>query len=251
MLLHGGAGSWMHWIRNLDELARDHTVWAPDLPGFGDSDSPNPELDADSLVPYVLTGLKRVLGSARFDLVGFSFGGLVAGLIAARRPAGLGRLVLVSVAALGLVSTPPPLKSMRGVQDPAERADIVRWNLEQMMLFDAASVDALALAVQQRSAPRDRLKNRKLALGDSILRLAPHWRCAAYGIWGRQDALYRDQIPALKAAIETLALREATIIENAGHWLQFECSDEFNRHLGGVLAHARFTGHDGGSNGVE
>ncbi len=40
VLLHGGAGSWTHWIRNIDALAADRTLWIPDLPGLGDSPLP-------------------------------------------------------------------------------------------------------------------------------------------------------------------------------------------------------------------
>ncbi|HJZ17892.1 MAG TPA: hypothetical protein VJ251_21020, partial [Stellaceae bacterium] len=32
-LLHGGYGSWTHWIRNVIPLSRTFTVAAPDLPG--------------------------------------------------------------------------------------------------------------------------------------------------------------------------------------------------------------------------
>ena len=37
VLIHGGHGNWMHWIRNIEVLAQEHTLWIPDLPGFGDS----------------------------------------------------------------------------------------------------------------------------------------------------------------------------------------------------------------------
>jgi 2-hydroxy-6-oxonona-2,4-dienedioate hydrolase len=41
VLLHGGSGSWTHWVRNLDALvAAGHQLWVPDLPGFGDSAPP-------------------------------------------------------------------------------------------------------------------------------------------------------------------------------------------------------------------
>ena len=38
LLFHGGGGSWQHWVRNVEPLGHHHTVWAVDLPGFGDSD---------------------------------------------------------------------------------------------------------------------------------------------------------------------------------------------------------------------
>ena len=48
VLLHGGSGSWTHWLRNIAPLvAAGHQVLAPDLPGFGDSDPPPEGHDAD------------------------------------------------------------------------------------------------------------------------------------------------------------------------------------------------------------
>ncbi|MGE8611699.1 MAG: alpha/beta fold hydrolase [Achromobacter veterisilvae] len=231
VLLHGGAGSWLHWARNIEPLAACRTVWVPDLPGFGDSDVFDERDDADTLAPLVLHGIRDLLGEAQFDMVGFSFGGLVAGCIAAQRPPTLDRLILVSVAALGIVAEPPTLKPLRGTKDPVERVEIVRWNLNQMMLHDARAADDLAVVIQQRSAPRDRLKHRTLALTDAMYGFAAQWQARAYGIWGAQDVLYREQMPALRAAIDRLPLVATAIIEDAGHWLQYERAADFDRQL--------------------
>ena len=51
-LLHGGYGSWTHWIRNVIPLSRAFTVAAPDLPGLGESATP-PE-------PHTAEGLARI-----------------------------------------------------------------------------------------------------------------------------------------------------------------------------------------------
>src|SRR5439155_25324434 len=40
VLLHGGYGSWSHWIRNVLPLSRHFRVIAPDLPGLGESATP-------------------------------------------------------------------------------------------------------------------------------------------------------------------------------------------------------------------
>ena len=38
LLLHGGSGSWTHWLRNIQPLVdAGRQVLVPDLPGFGDS----------------------------------------------------------------------------------------------------------------------------------------------------------------------------------------------------------------------
>ena len=37
VLLHGGSGSWTHWLRNINALVdAGRWVLVPDLPGFGD-----------------------------------------------------------------------------------------------------------------------------------------------------------------------------------------------------------------------
>lgn len=231
VLVHGGAGSWMHWIKNVEALAESHTVWVPDIPGFGESDLPGENLDADTLFPYVLSGLNDLLQGEEFDLVGFSFGGLIAALIAAERPANLRRLMLVSVAAMGLFSENPLLRSMRGVPDPAERKEVFRTNLNALMLADAGAVDEMAIAVQSASASRERVKNRKLVLTDILLKLCREWRCPAFGIWGRQDMLYRNQIDKLMSVSSMLGLRDRIFMDGAGHWLQYEKADAFNRIL--------------------
>jgi 2-hydroxy-6-oxonona-2,4-dienedioate hydrolase len=234
VLLHGGAGGWMHWIRNIDALAKTHTVWVPDMPGFGDSDLPADNLDADSIAPLVLAGIEEVLQGARFDLVGFSFGSLVAACIATLTPK-VDRLVLVSASGLGISPGRPALKSLRGVEDQHARTEVLRFNLNAMMLHDAASVDALAIAVQAKTAVRDRVKNRKIAQTDFILRLAPQWKCPVYGIWGRQDFSYREQFDRLLSTIEQLHLDETVIIDRGGHWVQYEYAAEFNRVLARLL----------------
>ncbi len=236
VLVHGGAGSWMHWIRNVEALAASHTVWAPDLPGFGDSDLPGENLDADTLFPFVLWGLQEILQDEPFDLVGFSFGGLVAALIAAERPVNLRCLVLVSVAAMGLFSENPVLRAMRGVTDLAGRKEVYRANLHALMLADTAAIDELAIAVQSASASRERVRNRKLVLTDILLRLCGEWACPAFGIWGRQDMLYRDQLDKLMGVSGMLGMRDRVIIEGAGHWLQYEKADAFQGVLLDLLA---------------
>jgi pimeloyl-ACP methyl ester carboxylesterase len=37
VLVHGGHGSWLHWVRNIEALSAKRTLWIPDLPGYGDS----------------------------------------------------------------------------------------------------------------------------------------------------------------------------------------------------------------------
>ncbi|MBZ8134786.1 alpha/beta fold hydrolase [Afifella sp. IM 167] len=235
VLLHGGSGSWTHWIRTIPFLARRRSVWVPDMPGFGDSDLPEDVVDADSVAPHVCNGISEVLDDRSFDLVGFSFGGLVAGLIAAEAPVNLDRLVFVSVAGFGIIEKSPQLKSLRNVTDPQEREDVLRFNLNALMLSDPAAADDLALLIQQKNIPRDRVRGRSQVMQPILPRLAGRWTCPAYGIWGREDALYRTDIAALQKAASTLGLAGETYLEGAGHWIQYERPQAFNAVLDSYL----------------
>src|SRR5678816_3702042 len=61
VLLHGASGSWTHWIRNVLPLAARFRVLAPDMPGFGDSDTPPEPHTADGLATLVAAGLDDIL----------------------------------------------------------------------------------------------------------------------------------------------------------------------------------------------
>ena len=85
VLLHGASGSWTHWIRNILPLATCFRVFAPDMPGFGDSDLPPEPHTADGLAAEIASGLDVLVPpSLEFDIAGFSFGGIIARLRAAR-----------------------------------------------------------------------------------------------------------------------------------------------------------------------
>ncbi len=61
LLFHGGSGSWIHWIRNVQPLARQFTVYAADLPGLGDSDPPDDVRDVWSVTHCVKTARRKHL----------------------------------------------------------------------------------------------------------------------------------------------------------------------------------------------
>lgn len=142
VLLHGGSGSWTHWIRNIPTLlACGRQVWAPDLPGFGDSSSPPGGGDADAVVAPLALGLRDVLGSGPHEIVAFSFGSLVAVLLAAQHPGLVARLMLVGLPVLPLhhgrgVTLPP----MRSALTPENRAVAHRANLAVIMIHRASLI---------------------------------------------------------------------------------------------------------------
>ncbi|MEP6966418.1 MAG: alpha/beta fold hydrolase [Polaromonas sp.] len=238
VLFHGGSGSWTHWLRNILALVQSRReVLVPDLPGFGDSAAPLHGTDADAVPEPLEQGLKILLGDRACDLVGFSFGGMVAGFIAAQFPARARRLVLVGAPGLGIApETPVRLRAWRHLPDPARRDAVHRGNLAALMLYQPQAITELALRLHVANVLRDRMQGRSLSRTDVLARALVQVVCRADAIYGSEDALYRGRMallePALRQAKNFGSLR---LIEAAGHWVQFEQPEAFDKALLAVL----------------
>lgn len=238
VLLHGGSGSWMHWLRNIAPLVSSgRQVLAPDLPGFGDSAPPLHGTDADALPGLVEQGLQVLLGSGVCDLVGFSFGGMVAGFIAAQFPARVARLVLAGAPGLGIAPEKAVrLRAWRHLPDAAQRDAVHRGNLAALMLHRPESLTELALHLHVANVLRDRMKGRSLSRTDALARALPEVRCPLHAIYGREDALYRGQTEALAPVLrQAVDFRGLEWVADAGHWVQFEQAGAFNAALRAAL----------------
>ena len=235
LLLHGGSGSWTHWIRNVEALAAaGRRVLVPDLPGFGDSARPPGGQDADAVAPAVADALPVLLGERPVDVVGFSFGGLCGALMAATHPQRVRRLVLVGAPGLGLRDRRLPLTSWRDQPTVEGRLAAHRNNLAALMLH--GEVDELAVALQAANVPRDRMQRRKLAMTDILARTLPTLQCRVDAIYGEQDALYREVLPALGTKLSEGKAREFLLIPGAGHWVPYEDPPAFHAALARLLA---------------
>ena len=240
VLLHGGAGSWNHWVRNIAPLvAVGRRVLVPDLPGFGDSARAPAARDADALPPWVERGLVELIGSAACDVVGFSFGGMVAGFLAAQWPARVRRLVLVGAPALAAdPERQLGLKTWRHLQEGTERAAVIAHNLGQLMLAHEASVhDGLSLPLHTANLERDRMQRRSISKTDVLLRTLPQLACPVFGIWGELDALYRGRSDIVGTALAQAPLFQSLAwIPGAGHWVQYEAAAAFNAAVWDALS---------------
>ena len=105
VFLHG-AGGHTGWMAFLDELATRFAVFAPEHPGFGQSDDP-PWLDEIGDLAYFHLDLLRTLGLDRVHLMGTSLGGWVAAEMAVRSTRRLASLSLVG--AVGITADGEPI----------------------------------------------------------------------------------------------------------------------------------------------
>jgi len=239
LLLHGGSGSWTHWVRNIEPLAQaGRQVLVPDMPGFGESAVPPDGGDADVLPGWLERGLQSLAGDAAVDMVGFSFGGLVAGLWAQAVPQRVARLVLVGSPGLSAELLPPlDLRRWEHLTPGLARAAAHRHNLLTLMLAGEDSASAMAVALHAANVERDRLRRRRLMLTDALLPVLDGLRCPLHGIWGAQDVLYRHRLPLIAQVLARApGFRSLELLPQAGHWVQFETADHFNAALARAVA---------------
>lgn len=241
VLLHGGSGSWNHWVRNIAALVHaGRQVWIPDLPGFGESARPPRGGDADALPAPMEDALQQLLGDTPVDLVGFSFGSMVAAFMAQQRPERVRRLVISGAPALGInPEWKLVLKPWTHLPEGEELDAVLRENLARLMLARPESIDTLALAIHAANLPRDRMKLRRLSRTDILARTLPLIACPVHGIWGEQDALYRGVQAQLEPVLARAPeFRSLVLVPGAGHWVQFEEAEAFDRVLAQALGPA-------------
>jgi pimeloyl-ACP methyl ester carboxylesterase len=239
VFLHGGNGSWRHWVHQIPHFAATRCVLAADLPGLGESDDAPDPADPPAVAAVVTEGLRAIVAdTARADLVGFSFGANIAGHVAAALGPALRTLTIVGAGALGVARGVTPLIKIRD-KDGAARVEAHRQNLASLMIKDPARIDDLALAIQEWNTVHARTRSRGFATTSMLRDRLAESPVPIGAIWG--DA---DQVAVPHLAERIAALREARpdaaleLIEGAGHWVMYEAPEPFNAALSRLLARA-------------
>jgi len=237
-LLHGGYGSWTHWIRNVDALAKHYRVLVPDLPGLGDSDMP-PEPDRPEMIAEVVaSGLLSLIGNDEtVDIAGFSYGGLIGGLAAEQLGARCRSLVLVGSGGLGVRrGAPIELITWRDLPDDAAKRAAHTENLAILMIADRKNIDELAIHLQVRNATRARLRSRALSRIPALPTAIPRMRARLQGLWGERDITAQGVLDQIRELLQSLQPGSGfTVIPRAGHWVQYEAAEAFNTALIALL----------------
>ncbi|MCP9952299.1 alpha/beta fold hydrolase [Actinomadura madurae] len=96
VLLHGFPQTHLMWRHVAADLAADHTVIAPDLRGYGDSDKPSDGYSKRTMAADIVA-LARALGHDRFALAGHDRGALVAFRAGLDHPATITHLACLDV----------------------------------------------------------------------------------------------------------------------------------------------------------
>ncbi len=234
LLLHGIGDRSDTWQDLIPELARDHTVIAPDLLGHGRSDKPR----ADYSVAAYANGMRdllSVLGIERATVIGHSLGGGVAMQFAYQFPERCERLVLVATG--GIARSVHPLLRLAS----APNADLLLPLLRIPAARQFGHAMLAALAALDTDLGRDEKELRQIfdALPDAdsmrafvrTLRAVVDWRgqCVtmldrcylARGmptllVWGTRDAVV--PFDHARLAHDAMPGSRLAVFEGAGHF---------------------------------
>jgi len=238
VLLHGGSGSWMHWVRTIPALMETYEVWAPDLPGLGDSAMPPSPLTPQSSADVVAAGLRKLIPASRKPhLIGFSFGAHVGTFAAGLLAEHIATFTITGTSALGIPRVPlEDFPKERANMTEAERRDVHRRVLEILMISRPERIDDLAVQIQQMNVTKARFRSRKFAPTDNVRVGLADVKVPLRTVWGRNDVI---AAPNVNAAIAVLGEHHpeltVEIVDDAGHWVMYERAQAYNAALLRVL----------------
>ena len=234
VLLHGGHGTWLHWLKVIAPLATRYRVLVPDMPGFGDSADPGPFPDegvalSDVIAAPVVEGLTTLLGRGHVSIAGFSFGGVVAARAAAMLAGRLDHLVIIGAMGFGFrLGPPPPLRKVRNVE-PDELAQVHRANLAAMMFADPAKIDPLAVHIQALNVPRARTPSRLVSRSTALVEALPRVDAPVTAIYGEHDVVAFQHDERWQVLSRHSAGARQHVLAGIGHWTQYEAASEVSR----------------------
>ncbi len=230
VLLHGGNGNWLHWVRNIEALAQQHQLWLPDLPGCGESDALAAPASLERLVAALRQNIDSLIGTGReIGLVAFSFGSVLASNLALSR-GGVNRLALLGPTGHGFARSPLSLRNWRLYAPGPAQTEAHLHNLSHLMLHQRSAVDALALVVHRDASEHTRLRSQPLSLTNATRRALDRLQIPVLMAWGEHD-------PTAPAAGNQQTLAEGhpnrrwVRVAGAGHWIQYERPAEINALL--------------------
>jgi pimeloyl-ACP methyl ester carboxylesterase len=253
LLLHGGGydSASRSYKQSIGPISQYHKVFAPDWPGYGESDKPKLRYTTDYYVDF-LDHLMDALGLEKASLVGTSMGGAISLGFSLRSPQRVEKLVLVDSHGLGkevpggmmtyaMVRLPLLSKLVWAAMGRSRR--MIRWSLRSVF-HDPQAVSGSMVEEDFQAAKKP---------GEG--RAWRYWLVSEIGLGGFRTN-FVEQLPTL--AVPTLILHgeedryvpvswarrahaliedsKLSVLPQCGHWLTREKPSEFNRAVLGFLA---------------
>lgn len=235
VLIHGsgpGVTAFANWSQIIPPLAEHFHVYAPDMVGFGYTETPDSITDftLDVWVGQIIDFLDTI-GVDKASFIGNSFGGALTVATAARHPERVDRFVLMGAAGLEFHIT-AGLEAVWGYQPSLEnmRKLIETFAYNSALVTDAivesrhnASIRPGAFEVYSRLFPEPRQASiSRLATREDQIGAIQH---RALIVHGREDEII--PVDVAYRYLTLLKRSELHVFGECGHWTQIEKRSRF------------------------
>ncbi len=240
-LVHGYTGSKENWLPLMRELGKKYRVVAPDLPGWGETTRIG---DADYGVlaqSERLSVFMQAFGETPSILVGHSMGGHIAGLLAAKRPEVVSKLVLMSAAGVQFEENDFARSVLKG-GNPFEVKTREQFHAQMNLVFSDAPpfvpwpFDEAMVQRRRKDAEFEAKVLDSIGRGSDVIALQSELgkiQAPSLLLWCKDDRVIDvSSVPIFLAGI---AGSQALIVEGCGHMPMMakpkEVADGINKFL--------------------
>ncbi|HJQ16504.1 MAG TPA: alpha/beta fold hydrolase [Allosphingosinicella sp.] len=253
IMLHGsgpGATGWSNFGANIKDLSKKYRVIAIDFPGWGLSDTFDPDSGARFQVNAdIVVELMDALGIDKAALVGNSMGGIASQMITAQHPNRVSHCITMGAPAPGGPQVfYQPLGLTEGLKILFEAyrvpTEAMIRKLVEIMIFDSSFVtdELIKQRADNANANTDHLKNFLKGLAtmhidavgrDDLVHALEQSSTPALIIHGRDDRV----VPVEHSLRAAALMPNATLVvfNRCGHWAQWEHAAKFNGLVSGFI----------------
>jgi pimeloyl-ACP methyl ester carboxylesterase len=241
ILLHGGYGSWAHWIKQAIPFSKNYNVLIPDMPGFGESEDLNLPHTPEKISANIAETLLKLISPEETPIIcGFSFGGLIAGHLSYNLiERGLNPEKLILVGPGGLGAKRGEMRNMIARHSKMSEEEIYqahKTNLEILMMHDATKVDDLSIHIQKQNTDAHRIKSRPISSTDTLARILEKQDVPLFLLWGEKDASVGVYLEDRMSILRDINSKVRFHVEyNLGHWIMYENDVIFNKILNNFI----------------
>ena len=241
ILLHGGYGSWAHWIKQAIPFSKNYNVLIPDMPGFGESEDLTLPHTPEKISANIAETLLKLISPEETPIIcGFSFGGLIAGHLSYNLiERGLNPEKLILVGPGGLGAKRGEMKNMIARHSKMSEEEIYqahKTNLEILMMHDATKVDDWSVHIQKQNTDAHRIKSRPISSTDTLARILEKQDVPLFLLWGEKDASVGVYLEDRMSILRDINSKVRFHVEyNLGHWIMYENDVIFNKILNNFI----------------
>ena len=241
ILLHGGYGSWAHWIKQAIPFSKNYNVLIPDMPGFGESEDLTLPHTPEKISANIAETLLKLISTEETPIIcGFSFGGLIAGHLSYNLiERGLNPEKLILVGPGGLGAKRGKMRNMIARHSKMSEEEIYqahKTNLEILMMHDATKVDDWSVHIQKQNTDAHRIKSRPISSTDTLARILEKQDVPLFLLWGEKDASVGVYLEDRMSILRDINSKVRFHVEyNLGHWIMYENDVIFNKILNNFI----------------